>query len=54
MKSFHTQYVECRNNGNCYLINELDEFFKTKIVWCKRYNKRCSSKVCLPERINIK
>ena len=53
MKSFHTQYVECRNNGTCYLSDVIDSFLNTKTLWCKRYNKQCSSKVCLSERVNI-
>ena len=52
MKSFHLQYVECRNNNNAYISDKKDEFFNLYIIWCKKYNKQCSSKVCLPERKN--
>ena len=66
MKSFREQFIECKNNKTVemfdakeseriYLrqnIQGIEYYESVKILFCNKYMKRCSSRVCLKERIN--
>ena len=48
-KGYRLQAIECDKNGNrfeveCYMCEQI-------ILVCHKYKKRCSSKVCLHERL---
>ncbi len=51
-KSFRIQFIECGKNGTRFSITCVRCNGEETV--CSKYRKRCSSSVCLGERIGVK
>ena len=51
MKGFRDQYLECKESGNCFII-EWDEIYKwgCSVIVCVKHKTHCHSGACFDER----